>query len=93
MEIVLIALLIAWLTGGDKKKRARTAKAYHKLQGMSEKESKKRVAAYKRAHRNMIKVGREHGTDSDEWARAVRSQANAWNRLGRRDQRRYHKTK
>lgn len=93
MEIVLIALLIAWLTGGDKKKRQRSARAVNKIKGLSNAERDKRIKAYKRAHRAMTMAGKEHGVKSPEWARAVQAQARAWNRLGPLDQRRYHKMK
>lgn len=93
MEIVLIALLIAWLVGGDKKKRQRSAQAVNKIKGLSPAERDKRVKAYKRAHRAMTKAAREHGTKSPEWSKAVQAQVRAWNRLGPLDQRRYHKMK
>lgn len=93
MEIVLIALLIAWLTAGDKKKRQQSTKVIKKIHGMTQAERNKRIKAYKRAHAAMTRAGRDHGTGSDEWAKAVRAQARAWNRLNYLDQRKYHKTK
>jgi hypothetical protein len=93
MEIVAIALLIAWLTGGSKGRRKATGNAAKKATDLARRKklTKKLRASYDRAHRAMTRAARDHGTGSNEYEKAVKSVIRAYNKLPRSEQRKVHR--